>query len=97
MVNGILVVYGPRTTAILFNDMKKAVQEYTLVKNKWVITEGDIRIGDKAKIFAPGNLRAASEVPEYMEQVNKWIMGGLTLRYTGGLVPDVNQIFVKSK
>jgi len=27
--------------------------------------------------------------------VGKWIARGLTLRYTGGLVPDIYQLFIK--
>jgi len=27
--------------------------------------------------------------------MNKWMARGLTLRYSGGLVPDINQLFIK--
>lgn len=30
-----------------------------------------------------------------MIEINKWIARGLTLRYSGGLAPDVNQILLK--
>jgi sedoheptulose-bisphosphatase len=46
-------------------------------------------------IFSPGNLRSASDNLEYREAVVGWIARGLTLRYTGGLVVDVYQIFIK--
>lgn len=95
LVSAVLVVYGPRTTALIYNDIEKAVQELTLVKKRWVLTENKLQITGDAKIFSPGNLRSASENKEYLEHVNKWISKGMTLRYTGGLVPDVNQIFIK--
>lgn len=97
LVTSILVIYGPRTTAIIYNDKEKAVQEVTLIKKKWIMTETKLEIAETALIFSPGNLRAASEHKEYQEHVNKWISRGMTLRYTGGLVPDVNQIFIKGK
>ena len=46
-------------------------------------------------MFSPGNLRAVTENEEYKKIVDRWISKGYTLRYTGGLVPDVAQIFIK--
>jgi sedoheptulose-bisphosphatase len=95
LITGVIVVYGPRTTAIIYNDKVKAVQELTLVKKQWETTESELTIAKEAKIYAPGNLRAASENKEYLEVMNKWMARGLTLRYSGGLVPDINQLFIK--
>ena len=46
-------------------------------------------------MFSPGNLRAVTENKEYFETVQRWISKAYTLRYTGGLVPDIAQIFIK--
>jgi sedoheptulose-bisphosphatase len=46
-------------------------------------------------MFSPGNLRAVNENEAYDKVVSTWIKKGYTLRYTGGLVPDVGQIFIK--
>lgn len=62
-----------------------------------MLTERDLTIEKDAKIYCPGNLRAASENKEYLEQMGKWMSRGLTLRYTGGLVPDINQLFLKGQ
>lgn len=43
----------------------------------------------KTRCFAPANLRAASESPAYMSLVQHYITERYTLRYSGGLVPDV--------
>lgn len=51
----------------------------------------------EGKLFAPGNLRATQTHPGYSELVNYWITNGYTLRYTGGMVPDVNQLLIKGK
>jgi fructose-1,6-bisphosphatase len=48
-------------------------------------------------MFAPGNLRACSERKEYMDLMNFWCMEKYTLRYSGGMVPDINQILLKGK
>ena len=59
-VNGLVVTYGPRTTCVFYNDIIKAVQELTLIKGSWVTSLTPIIIEENAKIFSPGNLRAAS-------------------------------------
>lgn len=48
-------------------------------------------------MFAPGNLRATFDNPEYENLINYYIQEKYTLRYTGGMVPDVFQIIVKEK
>lgn len=48
-------------------------------------------------MFSPGNLRATFDNPNYERLVNYWIGEKYTLRYTGGMVPDVFQIIVKEK
>ncbi len=46
-------------------------------------------------MFSPCNLRAVTENEPYRDIVNAWIDKGYTLRYTGGLVPDLTQILIK--
>lgn len=48
-------------------------------------------------MFSPGNLRATFDNPNYEKLVNYYIGEKYTLRYTGGMVPDVFQIIVKEK
>ncbi|KAG6072627.1 hypothetical protein E4U15_006857 [Claviceps sp. LM218 group G6] len=47
--------------------------------------------------FAPANLRAAAEDARYWQLVERYIRGGYTLRYSGGLVPDVVHALVKGR
>lgn len=65
-VNAVLVIYGPRTTAILYNANQQKVQELTLVEKDWIISHDHLVIKEKTKIFSPGNLRCASENQEYL-------------------------------
>ena len=48
-------------------------------------------------MFAPGNLRATKFRPDYLKLVNWWMEQQYTLRYSGGMVPDINSILVKGK
>ncbi len=50
--------------------------------------------GEK-KIFAPGNLRACGSEEWYVKLLEHWAKNDYTLRYSGGMVPDVNQILKK--
>ena len=65
--------------------------------NEWKVSKKNLKIKEKAKTFAPGNLRAVSECDNYNKLVRYWIENCYTLRYTGGMVPDIYQIFIKSE
>lgn len=98
-----IVVYGSRTTMLLeekedllSKDMTGSkVCEYTLRADQWIKSKDNLRIKPDTKLFAPANLRAVNESPGYRSLVAYWIDHGFTLRYTGGMVPDVAQIFLK--
>jgi fructose-1,6-bisphosphatase len=61
----------------------------------WICSRDRIQIAEESKIFAPANLRAAQDLPGYEKLVSHWMTNRYTLRYTGGLVPDVCQQFTK--
>ncbi|PJC36697.1 fructose-bisphosphatase class I [Candidatus Peregrinibacteria bacterium CG_4_9_14_0_2_um_filter_53_11] len=89
-----IVVYGPRTTMLL--TVGRGVVEFRLTADGEMIQTGEkLTIEPEARYFAPGNLRAASERAGYRKIVNDSIMAKRTLRYSGGMVPDVNHIFLK--
>jgi len=106
-------VYGPRTTLCigLTNEARNSnttttetenpgiVLEVTLVNNRteWKLSRNDIRIQAAGKIFAPGNLRASNDNPAYGALIQHWISNRYTLRYTGGMVPDIYHILCKGK
>jgi sedoheptulose-bisphosphatase len=93
-VTSIIALYGPRTTVLVKLD--DGVYEFTLAEgNKWICSRAKITIEKSAKIFAPANLRAAQDVSGYQDLVNYWMKERYTLRYSGGLVPDVYQQFTK--
>lgn len=97
-----IAVYGPRTTMTIAIDGVPGAHEFLLVDDftakhgQWVKTNTFEVIGE-GKLFAPGNLRAIQDNPGYNDLYNIWLKEKYQLRYTGGMVPDVNQIMVKGK
>jgi len=93
-VTSIVVLYGPRTTALIACD--DGVYEFTCGEgSKWFASREDIKIKQDSKIFSPANLRACQEDAGYDKLVKYWMENKYTLRYSGGLVPDVYQHFTK--
>ncbi|CUG89701.1 sedoheptulose-1,7-bisphosphatase, putative [Bodo saltans] len=96
IVSSVVVVYGPRTAMFLAHRAFGAA-EFLLEKNgQWQkVSNEPLTIKPDAKIFAPGNLRSVSVLPWYRRIVKDYMDSGKTLRYTGGMVPDVCQILIK--
>lgn len=98
-----IVQYGPRVTAaVAFNSQITASGEpisieITMHATGWMVSKAKIFIAPVATTFAPGNLRATLDNPQYKTLVDYWIEQQYTLRYSGGLVPDVYHIFMKGQ
>lgn len=92
-VAALYAVYGPRTTVML--TVGKGVQEFLLTKDGWVLVTEEVKVAAGKKYFAPGNLRATAERQDYFDLVASFIKEKYTLRYSGGMVPDINHIFKK--
>ena len=95
--------YGPKVTiAIAINASNSTTgaaiaMELTMLPTEWCVTKGRLSIATKAKTFAPGNLRATADNECYRRLVAFWIENKYTLRYSGGLVPDVYHILIKGE
>jgi len=106
-VTSIIALYGPRTTVLI--GLEDGVYEFSygctpegcqLTDGSfapWVCSRERIQIASDCKIFAPANMRAAQEVDGYNDLINYYMKQKYTLRYTGGLVPDVYQQFTKNQ
>lgn len=92
----IVALYGPRTTvAIALDD---GTYEFTYGvegQEEWIASREKIEVGKDAKIFSPANMRAAQDLEGYDSLINSFMSNRYTLRYTGGLVPDIYQQFTK--
>ncbi len=87
------------TAAVHAADTSGQVQEYLLTKHQtggrqWLLQRDNISIQDKA-VFALANLRATAENEEYQQLVQYWMSNKYTLRYSGGMVPDIHHILTK--
>lgn len=94
-VASVVAVYGPRTS--MFLTVGDGTHYFVLGEGgEFVLQKEGLSVGG-GKMFAPGNLRACSERQDYLDLVNYWIKEQYTLRYSGGMVPDVGQIMLKGK
>lgn len=88
-------VYGPRITLVIAVK-DKGVHEFEMNDvGEFILTRADIKIKDNSKHFAPGNLRACNENPKFKAWLDDCISTGKTLRYSGGMVPDLHHILSK--
>lgn len=107
-IAAVLGVFGPRTTAIVALRVPGPVTDSTPlcfelgldpVAGAWDVVRSSVQLTPappyKTRYFAPANLRAAAESPEYMRLVSRSISEKYTLRYSGGLVPDLVHALVK--
>ncbi|EDU43612.1 Fbp Fructose-1,6-bisphosphatase [Pyrenophora tritici-repentis] len=101
-IASILGVLGPRTTAIValrLPGSQGTCFEVGYSDDGTVeVIRKDIKLSAppfKTRYFAPANMRAAAESPAYLALINNFITQKYTLRYSGGLVPDVVHALVK--
>lgn len=85
--------YGPRTTIML--TFGKGTLEFLLHEDAWVLVDDNVKLTNDKKYFAPGNLRACGDRPDYYALLQSYIEQKYTLRYSGGMVPDINHILKK--
>lgn len=88
-------VYGPKTTLVL--TVRKGTHAFELnpEKNEFYLVQPDLHVDADAKYYAPGNARAANEIKGYKQWLDSALERGLTLRYSGGMVPDIHHILAK--
>lgn len=93
-VAALYIVYGPRTT--LTYTIGKGTHEFTLNDvGEFELTDEAIKLESSAKHFAPGNLRAITQNEKYKAIVHRYMDEQYTLRYSGGMAPDINHMLVK--
>merc|ERR1719362_326498 len=101
----LIALYGPRTTVLVALDDGTYEFSYGCTPEgcqlpdgtfePWICSRHKIEIQKDCKIFSPANLRAAQDVPGYKKLIDHYMQNRYTLRYSGGLVPDVYQQFTK--
>lgn len=103
-IAAVLGVYGPRTTAFIAIGVPRldprcfevAIGEHGALDCEILRHKVQLQAPPfKTRYFAPANLRAAAEDERYMDLIRDFIQNKYTLRYSGGLVPDVVHALVK--
>ncbi len=93
-VAALFAVYGPRVTVML--TVGNGTHELVLVgPGEWEVFKEEVVMKGDKKYFAPGNLRATKEREDYFKLVETYMREQYTLRYSGGMVPDINHILKK--
>lgn len=92
-VAAMYILYGPRTTLVYSTG--KGVHEFGMNSlMEFTLNSENIRMTGPAKIYSPGGLR--SKYTAGTERFARILEeNGTKLRYSGGFVPDINQILIK--
>ncbi|KAA0895153.1 MULTISPECIES: class 1 fructose-bisphosphatase [Oryzomonas] len=95
MVGAMYILYGPRVSLVY--SIGKGVYEFTMNQlMEFTLTKEDVQMKPSGDIYAPGGLRK-----KYTEENERFIRHledkGSKLRYSGGFVPDINQVMMKGK
>lgn len=90
------ILYGPRTTLVY--TIGKGTHEFTLNDvGEFQLSNENMTLKETAKHFAPGNLRAGNANEKYQALINHFMKEEYTLRYSGGMVPDINHMLSKGE
>ena len=93
MVAALYITYGPLMTMVYATE--KGAHEFVLNREgEYVLSQENIILQDKGSIYSPGGLRR-DWTPEHCKFLESLEAAGYKLRYSGGFVPDINQILIK--
>lgn len=90
------VLYGPRT--VLTYSTGNGVHQFFLNEvGEFTLLHDFIGVGDDAKNYSPGNLRAINDTPAYKQMMELWLTEEATLRYSGCMAADIHHILSKGQ
>jgi fructose-1,6-bisphosphatase I len=93
MVAALFITYGPLITMIY--SAGKGAHEFVLNREgEYVLAQEKIKLKEKGSIFSPGGLRC-DWIPAHLKFIDQLEKDGYKLRYSGGFVPDINQLLIK--
>jgi len=73
----------------------KGTHEFVLNREgEYVLSQENIRLKDKGSIYSPGGLRKDC-IGSHLKFLEYLEAEGYKLRYSGGFVPDINQVLIK--
>jgi fructose-1,6-bisphosphatase I len=87
------ITYGPLITMVY--SAGKGTHEFVLNREgEYVLSEEDITLKERGDIYSLGGLRR-DWIPEHLKYIEFLETEGYKLRYSGGFVPDINQVLIK--
>lgn len=94
-IAALFILYGPRVSLVY--SVGNGVHEFTMNHlMEFTLTRENVKMQPAGNIYSPGGLRN-----KYSEGDEKFIRymeaKGAKLRYSGGFVPDINQVLMKGK
>jgi len=93
LVAAMYILYGPLTTLVY--TAKQGTHEFILdAAGNFVLSKENITMGNKGRIYSPGGQRS-KWLPEHSRFIEDLEQSGYKLRYSGGFVPDLNQLLIK--
>ena len=94
MVAALYITYGPLITMVY--SAGKGAHEFVLNREgEYVLSHENIRLKERGSIYSLGGLRK-DWTPEHLRYVEYLEREGYKLRYSGGFVPDINQVLIKN-
>ena len=87
------ITYGPLITMVY--SAGKGTHEFVLNREgEYVLSEENIILKERGDIYSLGGLRK-EWTPEHLKYIEFLETEGYKLRYSGGFVPDINQVLIK--
>ncbi len=94
-IASMIFVYGPQLTMTLTCSDTVDAFVFHPGNDEFVLQHENIRLHEKGKIWGFGNTAAVESGSAYSKFLEKMIQSGHAVRYSGGMVADVNQILLK--
>jgi len=93
-----MCIYGPRTILTFAINELNGVYEFLLNDyGQWIASNFYTNMMKTGKLYSPGNIKAVNTNSGYKQLLNYWITNNYQLRYSGGMVAEVNQLLVKGQ
>ena len=93
LVAAVYITYGPLITMVY--SAGKGTHEFVLNREgEYVLSEENITLKERGDIYSLGGLRK-EWTPAHLKYIEFLEKEGYKLRYSGGFVPDINQVLIK--
>ena len=93
LVAAMYITYGPLITMVY--SAGKGTHEFVLNREgEYALSEENIQLKERGDIYSLGGLRR-DWTPEHLQYIEYLEKEGYKLRYSGGFVPDINQVLIK--